>query len=50
MSKNAYQLNIIRKIKTRKKLVNNIKIFLIKKNKKTVVNVTKISQKMKKTG
>ena len=49
MSKNAYQLNIIRKIKTRKKLVNNIKIFLIKKN-KTVVNVTKISQKMKKTG
>ena len=49
---NLYQLNIIKKIKKdlQKKLMKDIKIFLKKKKKKrgkTVVNVTKISEKMK---
>ena len=47
-----YQLNIIKNIKGdyRKKLVKVFKIFLKKKKKKSknmVVNITKISQKMK---
>ena len=49
----VYLLNIIEKVKKdyKKKLVKDIKIFLKKKKKKSnnmVVNVTKISQKMKK--
>ena len=51
MSK-TLQLNIIKKIKKvyKKKLAKDIKIFLKKKKKKSdnmVVNVTKISQKIK---
>ena len=45
-----YQLNIIKKIKKHCKKASDIKIFLKKKKKKSdnmVVNVTKISQKMK---
>ena len=47
-----YQLNIIKKIKKgyKKELVKDIKVFLKKKKKKSdniVMNVTKISQKMK---
>ena len=50
---NIYQLNIIKKVKKdyQKKLIKNIKIFLKKKNEKgdnMVMNITKISQEMKK--
>ena len=50
MSK-IYQLNIIKNIKTtKKKLVKDIKIFLMKKKEKSnnmAINFTKISQMMK---
>ena len=50
---NIYQLNIIKKVKKDylKKLIKDIKIFLKKKNERSdnmVMNVTKISQEMKK--
>ena len=50
---NIYQLNIIKKVKKdyQKKLIKDIKIFLKKKNEKgdnMIMNITKISQEMKK--